>query len=277
MRPASSRGDVNGTPVDHDGPELAWRETGHGPVVVFLHGLGGSRTAWDPQLADLGRHFRCVAWDLPGYGRSRPLPRLTFPAIADAVARLLDELGVERAHLVGESFGGMHALHTALRHPQRVDRLVLTNTSPAFGLDGTRPEEWKRARLAPLDAGTTPADLAPGVLAAIAGPRLVGPALEARVAAFARIPAEALRAAVDCLPHHDVRSQLAAITAPALVIAGQLDTETPVDYARVLARGLADARLEVLDGIGHLAASEDPQRFNRLVERFLHDTEGPPH
>jgi 3-oxoadipate enol-lactonase len=238
-------------------------------VVVFLHGLGGSRTAWDPQLLGLGHRFRCVAWDLPGYGRSRPLPTLTFSAIADAVAGLLDELGTDRAHLVGESFGGMHALHTAIRPPDRVDRLVLTNTSPAFGLDGTRADDWKRARLAPLDAGARPAEIAPTVLGAIAGPGLTGPAMAARVAAFGRIPADALRAAVHCLPDHDVRSELAAITAPALVIAGELDAETPVDYARVLVDGLVDARLEVLDGVGHLAASEDPGRFNRLVASFL--------
>ena len=254
--------------VDVDGP-LAWRETGDGEPVVFLHGLGGSRTSWQPQLAGLSGAFRCLAWDMPGYGASVPVTPLTFAAIADAVARLLDSAGVDRAHLVGESFGGMHALHTALRHPQRVARLVLANTSPAFGLDGTDPSAWRAARLAPLDAGLTPADIAADVLTSIAGPTLSDDALTMRVAGFARVPASGLRAAVECLPAHNVLDRLAEINAPALVIAGALDAETPVAYSRVLAEGLQNAELIVLDGVGHLAVSEAPQTFNRLVRDFL--------
>ena len=257
------------TIVDVDAHPVAWREAGSGPLVVFLHGLGGSRTAWDPQLLMLGRHVRCVAWDLPGYGASAPVAELTYPGIVEALIGLLDRLDVERASLVGESFGGMHALHTAIAHPDRIDRLVLTNTSPAFGMDGTDPDEWRRARLAPLDAGLAPADIAPDVLGAIAGPRLVGPALDARIDAFARIPASALRAAVECLPTNDVRGDLASIAAPTLVVAGALDTETPVAYAEVLHRGLPHSELVVLDGVGHLAASEAPDAFNQLVLRFL--------
>ena len=254
--------------VDVDGP-LAWREMGDGEPVVFLHGLGGSRTSWEPQLARLSDAFRCIAWDMPGYGVSVPVVPLTFVTIADSVARLLDDAGVDRAHLVGESFGGMHALHTALRHPERVGRLVLANTSPAFGLDGTDPAAWRAARLAPLDAGLTPADIAEGVLTSIAGPTFGDDALTMRVAGFARIQAAGLRAAVECLPAHDVRERLGAIASPALVVAGGLDTETPVAYSRILTDGLQNAELIVLDGVGHLAVSEVPQTFNRLVRDFL--------
>ena len=254
--------------VDVDGP-LAWREQGRGAPVVFLHGLGGSRTSWEPQLEGLGDAFRCIAWDMPGYGASAPVEPLTFAVIADSVARLLDAAGVPRAHLVGESFGGMHALHTVLRHPDRVGRLVLANTSPAFGLDGTDPYAWRAARLAPLDAGLTPADIAEDVLTAIAGPGLGPDLLAMRVAGFARIPADGLRAAVECLPSHDVRERLSGIAAPALVVAGELDAETPVAYSRILAECLPAAELEVLDGVGHLAVTEAPHTFNRLARDFL--------
>ena len=254
--------------LDVDGPQ-AWREQGAGQAVLFLHGLGGSRTSWEPQLEGLSDAFRCIAWDMPGYGASDPLKALTFPAIADAVARLLDATAVERAHLVGESFGGMHALHSALRHPDRVGRLVLANTSGAFGLDGTDPSEWRAARLAPLDAGLEPADIAGQVLTSVAGPGLSADMLAMRVAAFARIPAAGLRSAIECLPSHNVLDRLAEITSPALVIAGELDAETPVTYARALADGLPNAELEVLDGIGHLAVSEAPEAFSQLVSAFL--------
>ena len=266
--PSPSRRHAVAGAVDVDGP-LAWREQGTGEAVLFLHGLGGSRTSWQPQLSGLSEAFRCIAWDMPGYGASDPVEPLTFATIADAVARLLDAASVERAHLVGESFGGMHALHAALRHPDRVGRLVLANTSGAFGLDGTDPGLWRAARLAPLDAGLTPAYIAEQVLTSVAGPSLDADILAMRVAGFARIPADALRAAIECLPSHNALDRLPEISAPTLVIAGELDAETPVAYSHILVDGLPDAELVVLDGVGHLAVSEAPKTFNHLVRAFL--------
>lgn len=254
---------------DVDDVPIGWRECGSGPVVVFLHGLGGSRTAWDPQLVGLAEDFRCVAWDMPGYGVSHPLDHLSFAAIADAVRDLVERLGVERVHLVGESFGGMHALHTAIRHPNVVDRMVLTNTSAVFGDDGTDAEQWKRSRLDRIDRGATPGDIALDVYSAIGGPNLVGSRLAKRVASFSRIGVEGFRAAVECLPDHDVLTSLANIASPTLVIAGELDEETPPSYGTALAAGIPSAELEILAGVGHIAASEVPVRFNELVGEFL--------
>lgn len=98
--------------------------------------------------------------------------------------------------------------------------------------------------------------------------------LAMRVAGFARIPAAGLRASVECLPSHDVRDRLAEITSPALVIAGELDAETPVAYAAALAEGLPDAELAVLDGAGHLSVSEAPDTFNNLAHHFLRSRAG---
>ena len=255
--------------IDHDRHPIAWREAGEGPPVVFLHGLGGTRTAWEPQLRALRGQFRCIAWDMPGYGASAPLTELTFPAIADSLASLLDTLDVEAADLVGLSFGGMHALHTAVRHPERVRRLVLADTSPAFGLDGTTPQEWRAARLEPIERGRTPADMADSVLEAICAGVLEAGIRGQLVESFGRISGAGFRAAVECLTHHDVRNELPNITCPALVIVGEADRETPVAYAEALAAGLPDSSLEVLEGVGHLSPSEAPDRFNRLVGDFL--------
>jgi 3-oxoadipate enol-lactonase len=256
-------------PRDVDGA-IAWREAGEGAVVVLLHGLGGSRTAWEPQLAALSPTWRAVAWDLPGYGASAPLDGpLTFDALADAVARLFDATGTDAAHLVGLSFGGMIAQHAALRHPARVRSLALLSTSPAFGLDGTSAAAWQAARLGPLDAGRTPAEIAPEVIEAIAGPGLSKAARREQVAAMARIGADALRRAIACLPTHDVRDRLAAVIAPTLVLNGELDAETPPAYGRALAGAIPGAHFEVLAGAGHLLPAEAPQAVNAaLVEHF---------
>lgn len=237
--------------------------------MLFLHGLGGSRTAWEPQLEVLSSGRRCIAWDLPGYGESDPIRPLTFPAIVDSIVRLLDGLGIDRADVVGLSFGGQQALHLALGHPDRVGRLVLADTSARFGDDGTDPEAWMRLRLDPLDAGITPAEMAPRVIDSITAPGFVGRERDRTIAAFGRIPADGLRAAVECLPSHDVTDRLGEIVASTLVIVGELDDETPVAYAETLAAGIAGATLQVMPGVGHLTPAEAPEEFNRVVGRFV--------
>src|SRR3954462_15002560 len=91
-----------------DSVSIAYEIQGRGPLVVFLHGIGGNRTNWYEQLAHFSDHFCAVAWDARGYGASNDSPQtLQFSDYADDVVRLLDHLQAERAHLVGLSMGGM--------------------------------------------------------------------------------------------------------------------------------------------------------------------------
>ena len=209
-----------GAVVEHQRAGLAWREEGTGDAVDFLHGLGGTSTAWTEQFDALASNHRCVAWDMPGYGASDPPdPRreLKFESFADRIVDLLYLLAVERADLVGLSLGGMHALHTALRHPDRVLRLVLTNTSPRFGLNGTTPDEWTASRLAVLDDGTTLRELAPAVLDGLVASPLPPARRDGLIESFARIPESGFRDAVACLPSHDVLDRLGEIRSLSLI------------------------------------------------------------
>ncbi len=208
---------------------------------------------------------------MPGYGDAEPLAPLDFPGIAARLVDLLDVIDAETADFVGLSFGGMHALHAAIGHPERVGRLVLADTSPAFGMDGTTREDWMRDRLAALENGGTPADDAERIVDAVTAVALTGQIRDETIGCFSQISPEGFRAAVECLPTNDVRDQLQEIRNPALVIVGELDRETPPSYAQVLHDGLADSRFEVLDGIGHLSPAEDPDRFNKLVVEFLNE------
>lgn len=262
------------TANDVDEGPIAWREAGkdgEGETVLLLHGLGGSRTAWEPQLEALSRDHRVVAWDQPGYGASAPLDGpLTFPALADAVVRLLDALGAERAHLVGLSMGGMVAEHTVVHHPDRVRSLALFSTSPAFGLDGTCPEDWRAPRVARLDAGREPRDDAVEIVTALAGPGISPDAIAEQAAAMGRITGPALRRAVDCVVTHDLRGRLSEITVPALVMSGELDRETPPAYGRALADELPTATFRIVPGAGHLLPAEVPDEVDAaLVDHLL--------
>jgi 3-oxoadipate enol-lactonase len=255
---------------DVDAAPVAWREAGSGPLVLFLHGLGTTRSGFDPQLEALAERYRCVAWDMPGYGASPPpAAGLTFPLLADAVAGLIDTLGETQVHLAGLSLGGQIALHTALRHPRRVRSLALLDSSPAFGLDGTDAETWKRLRLDALDAGQTPASMAARVMHSIMAPGVAEGALAAATASMARISAEGLRAAVECLPTHDVRERLGEVGAPTLVLVGEYDEETPLSYARALAAGIPGALLQIIPGAGHVSNLEAPEAVSAALRAHL--------
>ena len=256
-------------PTDHQTETIAWREAGAGEPVIFLHGLGGTRTSWGPQLRGLSDRYRCIAWDMPGYGASAPLEPLTYRGIAERLVEMLDHFEIDAATLVGVSFGGMHGLHTALEFPDRVGRLVLADSSPAFGIDGTTRHEWTRARLDPIDAGGSPADAAGMIIDSITAKPLTGEIRAETILSFSRISARGFRAAVDCLPTNDVRDRLERITQPTLIMVGELDEETPIAYSQLLAEGISDSELRILPGVGHLTPAEAPEVFNSELTNFL--------
>jgi pimeloyl-ACP methyl ester carboxylesterase len=264
-------------PRDVDALPIAWREAGEGPLVVFLGGLGTTRTGFDPQLVALSDRYRCVCWDPPGFGLSPgPAGGLSFPFLADAVVGLIDTLGAADAHVAGLSMGGQIALHTALRHPDRVRSLALLDTSPAFGLNGTDPEEWKALRLAGLDAGETPTSFAEPVLRSIMAPDVSDGAVAAAVASMQRISAEGFRAAVELLPSHDVQARLGEIRTPTLVLVGDQDVETPLSYAEAIAVGIPGARLRIISDCGHISNLEAPEAVNAALRAHFDAVESAP-
>ena len=264
-------GNVDLVARDRDELPVAWREAGPagGELVVLLHGLGGSRIAWEPQLAALSAAgYLAAAWDMPGYGASTPPAVWSFEALAAAAATWISGFGAGAAHVVGLSMGGMVALHLALVEPTLVRSLVLSDTSPAFGFDGsTDAETWIEARLAPIRAGATPASMATGVLRSIMAP--ASTAVADAAAAMARIGPAAFEGAVGCVTSHDVRHRLADIAAPTLVVVGEHDRETPPSYARHLAGAIPCGRYVEIAGAGHISNLERPDQFNAALLDFL--------
>ena len=152
--------------------------------------------------------------------------------------------------------------------PALVRSLVLCDSSPAFGFDGsTDARTWIDSRLDPIRSGATPASMAAGVFGSIMAPGAAG--MAEAMAAMARIEPDAFERAVRCLPAHDVCDRLAEIAAPTLVIVGELDRETPPSYARHLAAGIRNSRYVEIAGAGHISNLEQPALFNDALVDFL--------
>jgi len=250
----------------------AYVATGTGrETIVLLHGLGGSHEVWQPQMGAFPG-LRTLAWDMPGYGQSASLPEMTFTALGHALEALLNELGIRNVHLVGHSMGGMVALEYAATHPDRIASLALSATSAAFGTsNGTWQRQFVSARLAPLDAGQTMADLAPSLVAGMIGESAdpAGVAIAEQI--MSAVPEDTYRAAIACLVGFDKRAALAAIQAPTLLIAGSSDKVAPPAMMERMAARMPSARYRVIENAGHLMNLEQPAAFNAALAAFYRD------
>lgn len=242
------------------------------PPLLFLHGLGGNASSWQAQIDAFSTAERCVAWTMPGYGGSTPLPpeEGSIAGLAEAAARLLDRLAVPRAVVIGHSLGGFVAQELALAAPDRVDRLVLVATTATFGRPGSDfNREFLAARLEPLDAGRTPADLAPDVVDGLVASAAPANVRNDAIASMSAIPVDGYRAALAALVGHDAVDRLPGLAMPTLGIAADADTTAPIRAMERLVAAIPSARLAVIDGCGHLVNSERPAAFNRLLADFI--------
>jgi len=249
-----------------------YREAGKGGrTLVFMHGVGADADSFKPQLDHFAaRGYRCVAWNLPGYGGTPMLADLSFPALSAALLALLDELEIERADLVGHSYGGMVAQDFVATHADRLRTLTLSGTSPAFGRpDGEWQQKFVKERLAPLEAGKSMADLAPAIIKSLAGraPNPMGMAIAKQ--SISQVPTETFAAGVRLLVTFDRREALASIRTPTLVLAGEQDTNAPAEMMQRMAGKIRKAEYVCLPAAGHLANLENPGAFNAALERFL--------
>ena len=240
-------------------------------AVVMLHGVGGGAAAWTPQLDALaGAGYLAVAWDAPGYGATAPVEPYDMANLARSLERLLDAFPVRRRVLLGHSMGGMVAQEGVAAFPQKVDGLVLSATSPAFGkADGAWQQAFLAQRLGPLDAGRTMAELAPSLVAAMVGPDAEPAGVKVATEVMARVPGATYRKALHALVRFDRRDALASIRVPTLSIAGERDANAPPAVMEKMAARIAGAEYRVLAGCGHLANLERPRSFNEVVLAWL--------
>ena len=250
----------------------AFSERGNGgTAVVMLHGVGGGKECWAPQIETLAASgYRAIAWDMPGYGESLSIEPYDMAGLVRSLEALLNAAAARRAVLLGHSMGGMVAQEAMIRSPQRVAGLILSATSPAFGKpDGAWQQEFLRQRLGPLDAGRTMAEIAAALVPDMIGADAESAGVRLATEVMARVPPETYRKALHAIVGFDRRAALPSIRVPTLAIAGERDRTAPPAVMEKMASRIPVAEYMLLPGCGHLANLERPRAFNDAVLGWL--------
>ncbi|MBI3709967.1 MAG: alpha/beta hydrolase [Proteobacteria bacterium] len=256
--------------------EIYYEVTGHGPPLIFAHGLGGNHLSWWQQIPHFSDRYTCVTFAHRGFTPSREAPGGPgVAAFADDLGALIDHLGFREVGLVAQSMGGWTCLGYALRHPGRVRDLVMASTSGA--VDFRRIARFKTE----LDAWSARADAARAEYESGG----VHPAAGARMAReqpslhflYREIDDLTPRAVKDRIRPQlmNQRTQppdvLGRLTMKVLFITGDEDMVFPSGAGGVLAAATPDSRHECVPQAGHSTYFERPETFNRLVDSFLSD------
>jgi 3-oxoadipate enol-lactonase len=239
--------------------------------VVFLHGIGGGAKSFAPQMASFAaKGYQPVALDLMGYGAREPVEAMSFEALAEDVEFAIGESGLERPVLLGHSMGGMVVQTMLRRRPEDYAAAVLSCTSPAFGNPaGDFQKKFVADRLAPLDAGKTMADAAPGAADNVMAPNADPAGRALFIEQYAAVPEATYRAAVKCLVTFDERANLANIKIPVLCLAAELDRNAPPPVLEKMAGKIPGAYYLCLPGLGHMPNLEAPAAFDAAIFSFL--------
>lgn len=253
--------------------EITYEDDGTGSVIVLLHAFPLDSGMWRDQRHAIADGYRVIAPNLPGFGGSAPASGLTIDSAADAVAELLDHLGVnERVAVCGLSMGGYVALAFARLYPQRLRAMILADTKAEPDDAAARDARNASIELATLKGPQAVIDrLLPKLLAV--GTIETRPDVVERVRAIAeRQSMEGIVVALQALRDRpDATASLAHISVPTLIIVGEEDQVTPVEKAESMSRAIPDSRLVLLPACGHLSNLESADGFNRSVRQFLDD------
>jgi pimeloyl-ACP methyl ester carboxylesterase len=259
--------------LERPGVAIHYETRGAGTPLLLVAGLASDFSSWLTVWQPLASRFRVVAPDNRGAGRTRPQDApASIDAMADDCAELLDHLGIERAHVLGHSMGGFVAQRLALRHPARVERMVLAATGASPGADNVA----RFGELAAgLERGEAPDAWLRRLFAMIFTRRFLADPFSAEAALRWALEypypqgAAGFRRQVEAIAAFDGEADLARIAAPALVIAGAEDVLFPVAGVAAFAGALRGSRFMAIDGAAHAIHTEQPSAFVDAVASFL--------
>jgi pimeloyl-ACP methyl ester carboxylesterase len=247
---------------------IAWEEKGTGAPLLLIQGLGYGRWSWAPIVPALAGRYRVLWFDNRGIGDSdKPDGPYTAKLMAGDALQVLDEAGIERAHVLGASLGGMIAQEVAAGTPERVDKLVLCCTTPGGAATVPMPDVTVRlfAEAPTLAPEVALRRFVENALAADVSGELIQELYDRRVA-NPPDPAGWQAQAAAGLTFAGVDD---AITAPTLIVTGTEDNVVDPHNSDVLAERIAGAEVQRIDNAGHLFFWEQPDAVVRIISEFL--------
>ncbi len=257
--------------------DIYYEEHGSGEPLLLIMGWGGNAATWKPQIPDLARQFRVIAFDNRGVGRtSAPEATYSIAQMAEDTRGLLDRLGLERAHVFGISMGGMIAQELALEHPERVDTLTLGCTSPG----GKRAAGYRQLYQNIADLNDMLGNEWPDLdwfqeflkrLWTDAAIARSDTHLQDFVLSLIRFPPtkHGLRNQSSAVALHDAFDRLPDILHQTLVITGDKDGLIDYENSLILAGRIPNAQLKIFPGLRHAFHLEQPQLVNNVLIEFI--------
>ncbi len=249
-----------------------YEEAGSGEPLLMIMGLGGDLQAWALQVPALAKHYRVITYDNRGAGRtSAPDRPYSISQMADDAVALLDELGINQAHVLGFSMGGYVAQELALAHPQRVKKLILLATAPY--IDGYGQQivqtliDVRRSNMSREQVVRFTSTLLYSAEMMDDEDRYERAILNNVNNPYAQSDVGFLRQA-EAIPAFDAKDRLGKVTSHALVAVGKEDALVPPRNSERLANLLPSATLKVLSG-GHVGCMEYPHEYNEAFIEFL--------
>ncbi len=262
--------------INTNGQKLYFEVHGEGRPLVLIMGIGYDATLWEPyQIPAFSKEFQVIAFDNRDVGRSsKATGPYTVADMADDLAGLLDALEIDRAHLVGLSMGGMIAQEFALRHSDRLDKLVLTGTGAGTGRAKFDPiSVWNFVKQHDTEGMMFAAQQFLWLFSTdfLRNHQAVDETLALLGSNPNPISPEAYQRQANAYLEHDALDRVGKIVAPTLVVTGERDRLTPPWIGRELAEAIPGASFHLIEGPGtsHVLPLEKPDDFNKIVLSFL--------
>ena len=255
--------------IKANGIDMHYQIEGNGPVVMFAHSLGSDLSIWEAQKSTLAGRHTVLTYDLRGHGQTEATPgAYSFDLLAADALTLLDALQIEKVSFVGISLGGMIGQALALAAPERLEKLVLADTTCRYPpeVQATWPERIRQIEANGLEPLVTPT-LERWFTAPY---RAAHPELMTHIGNLIRTtPVAGYAGCCHAIAQLDFHTALQTLAVPALVMVGEQDPGTPPAMARELAAAIPRARMELIPGAAHLSNVEQAGTFNRLLAEFL--------
>jgi pimeloyl-ACP methyl ester carboxylesterase len=266
-----------------DGVKLHYEESGTGTPIVFVHEFAGDWRTWETQLRHFSRRYRCIAYNARGYPPSDvpdDVERYSQQRARDDILAVMDALGIDRAHIVGNSMGGFAALHFGMAYSRRALSLVVAGCGY-----GAHPSQYLQFQAQARELAQSMLDKGMAFIASTYGhgpsrmqlkekdPRGFAEFVKnfsehsAKGSANTMLGYQARRPSL-----YNLAAEMAGITAPTLIVAGDED-DAVLEASLMMKRTVPTAGLVIFPNSGHMTNLEDPAHFNRVLEDFFHQVE----